>query len=239
MVNSLDLLLEIQENQKIAKEGIKVLKDGSYINVLKKLKEEFEDEKVNFRKKERELSNLDNKIGELNIELSSVKEEQNKEDYKLYNNNESNYHVLEALQNSMKYRKNTIRDLEDKKVVLLKSQEKLLKDKEKSRIKLAKLKKSFYSCKEDTDKKINKAKEDMKKVEINIQNLEKLIPPKLLLDFNNIKKRMGTGAAKVQNNVCSGCKMYLSSVVLDDIKKSKKIVYCEHCRRILYYNDRL
>lgn len=238
-MNSLDLLLEIQKNQKIAKEGIKVLKDGSYVNVLKKLKEEFEDEKINFRKKEKELISLDNKISELNIELSSVKDEQNKEDYKLYNNNVSNYHVLEAIQNSMEYRKNIIKDLEYKKAVLLKSQEKLLKDKENSRIKLAKLKNSFYSCKEDTDKKINKAKEDIKKVKINIQNLEKLIPPKLLLDFNNIKKRMGTGAAKVQNNVCSGCKMYLSSVVLDDIKKSKKIVYCEHCGRILYYNDRL
>lgn len=238
-MNSLDLLLEIQENQKIAKESIKVLKDGSYINLLKKLKEEFEDEKINFRKKEKELTNLDNKISELNIELSSVKEEQNKEDYKLYNDNVSNYHVLEALQNSMEYRENIIKDLEDKKAVLLKSQEKLLKDKENSRIKLAKLKNSFYSCKEDTDKKINKAKEDMKKVEINIQNLEKLIPPKLLLDFNDIKQRMETGAAKVKNNVCSGCKMYLSSVVLDEIKKSKEIVYCEHCGRILYYNDKL
>lgn len=238
-MNSLELLLEIQENQKIAKEGIKVLKDGSHINTLKKLKEEFEDEKINFRKKEKELINLDNKVSELDVEIASVQKEQNKEGNKLYNNNVSNYHVLEALQNSMEYRKNIIKDLEDKKVVLLKSQEKLLKDKENSRIKLAKLKNSFYSCKEDTDKKINKAKEDMKKVEINIQNLEKLIPPELLMDFNNIKKRMGTGAAKVQNNVCSGCKMYLSSVVLDDIKKSKKIVYCEHCGRILYYNDRL
>lgn len=238
-MNSLDLLLEIQENQKIAKESIKVLKDGSYINILKKLKEEFEDEKINFRKKEKELINLDNKVSELDVEIGSVQKEQNKEDNKLYNNNVSNYHVLEALQNSMEYRKNIIKDLEDKKVVLLKSQEKILKDKENSRIKLVKLKNTFYSCKEDTDKKINKAKEDMKKVEINIQDLEKLIPPELLIDFNNIKKRMGTGAAKVQNNVCSGCKMYLSSVVLDEIKKSKKIVYCEHCGRILYYNDKL
>lgn len=238
-MNSLDLLLEIQENQKVAKECIKVLKDGSYIDVLKKLKEDFEDEKINFKKKEKELSNLDNKISELNIELSSVKEEQNKEDYKLYNNNVSNYHVLEAIQNSMEYRKNIIKDLEDKKAVLLRSQEKLLKDKENSRIKLAKLKNSFYSCKEDTDKKINKAKEDIRKVEISIQNLEKLIPPKLLIEFNNIKKTRGTGAAKVQNNVCSGCRMYLSSIVLDDIKKGKKIVYCDQCGRILYYNDRL
>ncbi|WML35600.1 C4-type zinc ribbon domain-containing protein [Clostridium sp. OS1-26] len=238
-MNSLDLLLEIQENQKILKEGIKVLKDDSYINVLKKLKEEFENEKVNFKKKEKELSDLNNRINELNIELTSVKEEQNKEDYKLYNNGVSNYHVLEAIQNSMEYRKSIIKDLEDQKAGLMKSQEKILKDKENSKIKLRELKNSFYSCKEDTDKKINKAKEDIKKVEINIHNLEKLIPPKLLLDFNNIKKTKGTGAAEVQNNVCSGCRMYLSSIVLDDIKQSKKIVYCDHCGRILYYNDKL
>lgn len=238
-MNSLDLLLEIQESQKIVKEGIKVLKDNSYIVVLKKLKEEFENEKVNFKKKEKELSNLNNKINALNVELDNVKEEQIKEDYKLYNNNVSNYHVLEAIQNSMEYRENVIKDLEDQKAGLMKSQEKIAKDKESSKIKLRELKNSFYSCKENTDRKINKVKEDIKKVEINIHNLEKLIPPKLLLDFNNIKKTRGTGAAKVQNNVCSGCKMYLSSIVLDDIKQSKKIVYCEHCGRILYYNDRL
>lgn len=238
-MSSLSLLLEIQENQKIVKEGIKVLNDYSHINTLKKLKEKFEDEKINLKKVEKELNSINNRIKELDEELSTVKEEQSKEDYKLYNNNSSNYHVLEAMQNSMEYRKNIIKDLEDKKTVLLNSQEIIIKNKESSRTKLVELKNSFYSLKEDTDKKINKAKADIKESEVKIENLQKLVPPELLIDFNNIKKIRGTGAAKVQNNICSGCRMYLSSIVLDDIKRNRKVVYCEHCGRIIHCNDRL
>ncbi|MBV7273007.1 hypothetical protein JMF89_00360 [Clostridiaceae bacterium UIB06] len=41
---SLSMLLEIEENHKIIKEGIKTLKNGSCIYILRKLKLEFENE---------------------------------------------------------------------------------------------------------------------------------------------------------------------------------------------------
>jgi len=65
---------------------------------------------------------------------------------------------------------------------------------------------------------------------------EALIPqiePAILEIYKVIKKRKGTGVAKVEQGTCRGCRIAVSNAELQQAK-SNNIVKCNSCGRILY-----
>jgi predicted nucleic acid-binding Zn-ribbon protein len=73
------------------------------------------------------------------------------------------------------------------------------------------------------------------------KNLRAELEPRLLKTFEQIrKKRAGVAVARVdmvgpQTAACSACHVRLRPQLLSDLRLSKETVFCESCKRILYW----
>ncbi|MHC1720827.1 MAG: zinc ribbon domain-containing protein [Clostridiaceae bacterium] len=237
-MDKFDMLLELQRNYETIKESSKELKDGSFIYLLKKVKDDFETTKNKFKEKENEIKLLRQKYKEINEKVNASKKEIEKNEYQLYNTAGSNIKLIEGLQKKVSDVKQVISELDSQSLELLEMEDKLTFERDKLKMKLSELKEEFNSVKDAGSKKINHAKEEMAKAQDKIAELEKSIPESLLKKFNSLREIKGTAVAKYDHDVCQGCKMKISAITIDKIKKGYNIVYCDNCGRILYYNDK-
>jgi predicted nucleic acid-binding Zn-ribbon protein len=63
------------------------------------------------------------------------------------------------------------------------------------------------------------------------------IPPAVLTNYERIRKgRGGVAIAEAVDSRCSRCRITLRPQFLQELKKGEKIMTCESCQRILYFN---
>lgn len=229
-------LIEIQDNKKNIAVCNNLINNHEYTGNLKRVKKEFDMEKSKFKNKEIEILNLKKKYQIASNSLNYDKEELEKIKFELYNNAGSDLKLIDALQKKFNKKQESIKIVDNQVLKLLEQEEKLSSEKESLKIKLSKLKNDFYTYKNTEGKKINDAREKLKKSEEAIKQLEKLIPIDILEIFNKICSSKGTGAAELKDNICSGCKVKVSSMTTDNVKKQQRMVYCDNCGRIIYCN---
>lgn len=236
-MSTMSILNELQLSYDDAKECSKIIKDGSYIYLLKKLKLEFNSKKEKYIEKDKSLQVIREEYENKCMEVVKNKKLIEDMEDKLYNGSGSDLKLIESLQKKIESSKQIIRDIENSSLELLEKEEKLSCEKESIRIELVSLKKNFESYKDVSSKKISKAKEGLEKAQGSIASLRKTIPEDILIRFDDIKSRKDTAVSKLQGGVCTGCKVKVSSITIDDINKGEKIVYCDNCGRIVHYND--
>ncbi|OFI07165.1 chromosome partition protein Smc [Clostridium acetireducens DSM 10703] len=228
-------LLKIQENYNKIIKCNKVLKDNYCIQLLKKLKIEFEEKKKKYKEIEKELKSMKSLYETINEKENELNQKLKEDEYNLYNNAGSDFKLIKSLQERIKKSKLELNEIESKEIKILEKYEKIENDKKVLRKELEKLRDSFNNFKEESINKINKAKEDIKKSKEDIEKLEKSIDKLLLKEFKRIQCEKGeTAISKVKNGVCLGCSMKVSSQTLDKLNIAKEIVYCDNCGRILY-----
>ncbi|MBP2033057.1 putative nucleic acid-binding Zn-ribbon protein [Clostridium algifaecis] len=230
----LNLLIEIQKNKSLIKKEKRALKTVLNISVMKDLKKKFDDKKIHYIKLDKELKGIRKNIEITEKKINEVKDELEKDENKLYSNLKYDLKLIKSLEKSIESKKDEIKNMEDKSLEFMYEEEKISSDKKKNRKELVDLRNKFYEFKENGSKEILKVKEVIEKAEKDISNLEREIPEELLDEFNEISEAKGTGAAELYDGVCTGCKMKVSAITIDNIKKNKKIVYCDNCGRIVH-----
>jgi len=233
-----DMLIELQKNYDIIKASSKDLKNGSSIYSLKKLKDDFESTKNKYKGKEKEINLLREQYKKINESINNAKKETEKNEYLLYNNAGSDLKLIEGLQKKVADLKHSAAELDSKTLEMLEHEEKLSHESDMLRMELSELKNEFESVKETGNKRINSAKIELEKAQNNVDELEKLLPQDIIKKFKEIKELKGSAVARLDNGICHGCKMRISSVTLDKIKKGYNVVYCDNCGRILFHNPK-
>lgn len=70
-----------------------------------------------------------------------------------------------------------------------------------------------------------------------IQDLEKEIPPRDRAEFRRlIEKKGGLAIVRVSNASCSACHVKIRPAAMQTLKQGREIVYCDSCKRILYWD---
>jgi len=233
-----DMLLELQKNYDVMKESSKEMKDGSFIYLLKKLKDDFESAKIKLKEKEGELAALKKKYREINDRINGYKKEIEKSEYQLYNNAGSDMKLIEGLQKKTADMKQSISDLDSQSLELLELEEKLSFERDKLKLKLTELKEEFESVKDTGSKKINHAKEEISKAQEKVDEIERLLPEQTVKKFNMLREAKGSAVAKSDHGVCQGCRMKISAMTMDKITKDYSVVFCDNCGRILHCSDK-
>lgn len=231
----INMLVELQKNEIKVAENNKVIKDGSFIYLLKKMKNEFEKCKEEFIIKQNEIKGIRENFKIISSKSRDLKEKIEADEKMIYGNN-LNSKAVGVLEKRLSDNKSKISEIEDKNIILLEKEEKLVEEKEILREKLVQLKNNFYDYKEAGNKKILKAQEEINKYSITIENLKKLIPDIVLKEYYEVKSSKGTAVAAIKDGVCSGCRMKVSAMTMDQINKNKDKVLCDNCGRILYFN---
>jgi uncharacterized protein len=60
--------------------------------------------------------------------------------------------------------------------------------------------------------------------------------PDLLRQYERVSKFRGTGIAEVRDQKCMGCQVMLRPQTYNEVRSADRIVYCDSCQRVLYFN---
>jgi predicted nucleic acid-binding Zn-ribbon protein len=60
--------------------------------------------------------------------------------------------------------------------------------------------------------------------------------PDLLRQYERVSKFRGTGIAEVRDQKCMGCQVMLRPQTYNEVRSGDRIVYCDSCQRVLYFN---
>ena len=69
-----------------------------------------------------------------------------------------------------------------------------------------------------------------------IQQLESQIPPRDRAEFHRlVDKKHGLAVVLVSGSSCSACHVKVRPAAMQALKQGREIIYCDSCKRILYY----
>ena len=80
--------------------------------------------------------------------------------------------------------------------------------------------------------------EELRKAEGEIREIEARMRPRELAEFRRlIEKKGGLAVVRVVSNSCSACHVKIRPAAMQVLKAGSEIIYCDSCRRILYYDS--
>jgi len=80
-------------------------------------------------------------------------------------------------------------------------------------------------------------KEELKTAQAEISDIESRMRPRELAEFRRlIEKKGGLAVVRVISNSCSACHVKVRPAAMQLLKAGSEIIYCDSCRRILYYD---
>jgi len=78
---------------------------------------------------------------------------------------------------------------------------------------------------------------ELQKAQAEISDIESRMRPRELAEFRRlIEKKGGLAVVRVISNSCSACHVKLRPAAMQLLKAGSEIIYCDSCRRILYYD---
>jgi predicted nucleic acid-binding Zn-ribbon protein len=90
--------------------------------------------------------------------------------------------------------------------------------------------KDWRTAQRSIDSELESAREEIRK-------LEAQIPPRDRAEFVRLlEKKGGLAIVKVVNNSCAACHVKIRPAALQILKVGREIVYCDSCKRILYWD---
>ncbi|MDJ0836557.1 MAG: hypothetical protein QNK37_08565 [Acidobacteriota bacterium] len=95
------------------------------------------------------------------------------------------------------------------------------------------------------DEAMTRLKESQKEHQIELGEKKRIrdavaqnIPPRIMKQFERIAmRRNGVGLAICINSVCTACNVRVRQNVVDELRKFKRLISCESCKRILLFGD--
>ena len=79
--------------------------------------------------------------------------------------------------------------------------------------------------------------EELAAARAEIQDLEKQIPPRERSEFHRlVEKKGGLAIVRVVSASCSACHVKVRPAAMQTLKSGREIVYCDSCKRILYWD---
>jgi len=80
--------------------------------------------------------------------------------------------------------------------------------------------------------------EELRTAQAEISDIEARMRPRELAEFRRlIEKKGGLAVVRVISNSCSACHVKVRPAAMQLLKAGSEIIYCDSCRRILYYDS--
>lgn len=143
-----------------------------------------------------------------------------------------------AMLNEIENAKGKISELEEEILILLDKTDHLVKEVEVSRKKLEDDKQKLLKEKELLSEKMKSLSQDLLINKDERTRLATGMKPELLKNYERIRKgRNGSAVVQIKKGFCSGCFTSLPAQFINELKKGDKIYTCEHCGRILVWDE--
>ena len=142
-----------------------------------------------------------------------------------------------AFQHEIEFCEKEVRKLEDQILDLMTESEPLEKNVKAAEAALAEERVDVEREKDHARKRTAEDEEFLKQALEERKQVAASIEPKLLAQYERIRqKHKGAAIADGTQGRCSACQMTIRPQHFQDLKRSEKLLTCESCGRILYYN---
>lgn len=150
----------------------------------------------------------------------------------LYDGTIKDLKQMEHMERELISLKNQKEDLEWKELQCQEFIDDLTKQRADLEEKLSSIKERFSNRRGEVRLEASNVKNEIIRLKKEAEEITESVDKDILAIYNGIRAKKGTGAALIDNNICSGCNMMVATTIIDRIKMGKKIFYCETCGRI-------
>lgn len=141
-----------------------------------------------------------------------------------------------AFQHEIEFCQNEIRKAEDRILELMGEADPLDKNVKAAEAALAEEKKHVEQEKERARERTAQDQKFYAEAMAERNQIASGIDKKLVADYERIRKRRGIAIAEATDGRCGACQIALRPQYFQDLKRAEKVMYCESCGRILFYN---
>lgn len=236
-MNQLESIWNIHQIDKTIKE-LELEKEKLEANknieeILVKLQEkeyDITDLKTQLEVDDIKIQRLNHKIKQITFKLKEI-------NGKLYSGNITNLKKLTNLQDEEKELKKEMSDTEDETLVLLDSIEVNTEKLYNTEQEYKNLSSQYKELEKNNEEQSIEIDNKLQRLKKDIDVLKTDIDPEIYQKYEGIKNKKSKAIAKVDGDKCTGCHMSIPLSVISKIKKGNKLVNCDNCGRILYYES--
>ncbi len=234
----LKLLWDLQEIDLSIRALEQKIEEAPALSGVKELAEEFEALKRELSEKESLLKDNSKTLKSLEMRAQKIVDDRKELSDTMYGGTVSSIKELEQMQRKMELLAADKKKTEDDILILMESieeQEGLLEKK------VAELDK----CKQELENKEATLAEDLDRFKSELASLKEAraklvekIETKYINKYNMLaEKHQGEALAKVEDDICGGCRVFISSAHRGHLYNPGAMVYCENCGRLLVRLD--
>jgi predicted nucleic acid-binding Zn-ribbon protein len=144
---------------------------------------------------------------------------------------------LWAFQKEIGYCQNVIRKAEDRILDLMAESEPLEQNVTVAQAALKEEKQKVESEKQSTRKQTDDDEKALQEIRTQRESAVRDLSPQVYSAYEKIRvKRRGLAVAEAAEGRCSACHLALRPQFFQDLRSNERVMFCESCGRILYYN---
>ena len=121
-------------------------------------------------------------------------------------------------------------------ITLISEADNINKELAETKKRLAFIKRKYLNSKDGTDKAVEELKAQKLEISLKIDNLVKEVDKEGYEMYSRILKAHSDPVARVENRICSGCKMEVPAMDYEALKSGSQELRCQSCGRLLYYS---
>ncbi len=123
---------------------------------------------------------------------------------------------------------------EEMLILAMEGNEELDKALHKAQARYQELRAQLLALQKEGNAEINSLKEEIKNLQQQWQKLRAQIDNNLFHEYQQLRKRFhGRPLARVENDICTGCRVQVYTFLKQKLKEANARVYCENCGRLL------
>ncbi len=214
------------------------IKEAPVLSGVGEASERFEELKSEIAEKENLLKEDRKTLKNLEMRTQKIVDDRKELSDNMYDGTVTSVKELEQMQRKMELLAEELKKTEDETLILMESieeQEDLLKN----------IQSDLENCQQDLQNKEANLAENLEQFNHKLESLkadrvkvEEKIEPKYLNKYNMlVEKHQGEALAKVDNDLCGGCRVFISSAHRGHLYNPEAMVYCENCGRLLVRLD--
>lgn len=202
---------------------------------LKRLKEEYQKLKQEYLKCEEKLKENSYQQEVRANELKNLEQNMKASEAIKFSKETDTMKKLENIEKHIEMLQNRKRAAENDIIALIGEADNIIKELDETKKKLAFIKKKYSGTKESVDKEIAELEARKSELAPKIDNLLKEIDSESYEMYSKLIKNHVDPVARVENRVCSGCKMEVPAMDYEALKSGNQGLKCQNCGRLLFY----
>lgn len=183
---------------------------------------------------EQDLKERRKKLRRGELDLEAISAEHDALDRRLYSGEVKNIKELEQMEIKLRQVKQKRDELEEEILGMMEA----IEEQERRAADLAEQQKEAVAelqrRRQRLDEELARLEGEMEKLQEQRRELAAQIEPQLLDRYDELSRRFqGRGLARVVNDICQGCSVFISSAQRGRLYDPRALVYCESCGRLL------